>query len=79
MKTLAVLAVVLGAGLLGTSAQAAMTPSAISGATSGIEMAGIVCGPGMHLRGPVCVRNAMVVRKACAIGMHLGPAGLCIR
>lgn len=79
MKTLAVLAVVLGAGLLGTTAQAAMTPAAISGATSGIELAGVVCGPGFHLRGPVCVRNAVVVRRGCAVGMRLGPAGVCIR
>jgi hypothetical protein len=77
MKTLAVLAAVLGAGLLATTAQAAMTPTPISGTAPGIEMAGIVCGAGMHLRGTVCVRN--VVRKACAVGMHLGPAGLCIR
>jgi hypothetical protein len=77
MKTLAVLAVVLGAGLFATTAQAAMTPAPISGATSGIEMAGIVCGPGFHLRGAVCVRN--VVRRGCAIGMRLGPAGVCIR
>jgi hypothetical protein len=62
MKTLALLAVVLGAGMFGTSAQA-----------------GIVCGPGFHLRGGVCVHNVVVVRRACAIGMRLGPAGLCIR
>jgi hypothetical protein len=78
MKTLAVLAVVLGAGLLATTAQAAMTPAPISKAASGIEMAGIVCGPGFHLRGAVCVRNA-VVRRGCAVGMRLGPAGVCIR
>ncbi len=80
MKTLAVLAVVFGAGLLGTSAQAAMTPAPISGAASGIEMAGVVCGPDFHLRGAVCVRNVgVVVRRGCAVGMRLGPAGVCIR
>ncbi len=78
MKTLAVLAVMLGGGLLGTSAQAAMTPAPISGATSGIEMAGIVCGPGFHLFRGVCVRNG-AMRRGCAIGMRLGPAGVCIR
>ncbi len=77
MKTLAVLAVVLGGGLLGTTAQAAMTPAPVSKATPGIEMAGIVCGPGFHLLRGGCVRN--VVRRGCAVGMRLGPAGVCIR
>lgn len=76
MKTLVVLAAVLGAGLFATTSQAAMMPAPVK-ATSGIEMAGIVCGPGFHLWRGVCVRN--VVRRGCAIGMRLGPAGVCIR
>jgi hypothetical protein len=78
MKTLVVLAGILGAGLFATTAQAGMSPAPISGAASGIEMAGIVCGPGFHLFRGVCVRNG-VMRRGCAIGMRLGPAGVCIR
>jgi hypothetical protein len=76
MKTLAILAAALGAGLLATTAQAGMMSAPVSKATPAIELVGIVCGPGMHLRGAVCVPN---VRRACAIGMRLGPAGVCIR
>ncbi|MGO9757510.1 MAG: hypothetical protein ACLPNY_12965 [Roseiarcus sp.] len=76
MKILAVVAAVLGAGLLATTAQAAMMAAPAPSAAPGIERVGIVCGPGMHLARGVCVRN--VVRR-CAIGMRLGPAGLCIR
>jgi hypothetical protein len=76
MKTFAVLAAMLGAGLLATTAQAAMMSAPVSKATPGIELAGVVCGPGMHLRGVVCVRNA---GKVCPVGWHLGPAGVCRR
>ena len=76
MKILAVLAVALGAGLLATTAQAAMTPAPFSKAAPGIELAGVVCGPGMHLVGVVCVRN---VGKVCPVGWHLGVGGVCRR
>ena len=69
----------LSDGGLGARVAALRSPAApISGSTSGIEMAGVVCGVGWHLRGGVCVRNAPM-RRGCAIGMRLGPAGVCIR
>lgn len=73
MKILAVLAAALGAGLLATTAQAAMMSAPVSNAAAGVQLAGVVCGPGMHLKGLVCVPNGV---KACPPGWHLGPEGL---
>jgi hypothetical protein len=80
MKTLAVLAAALGAGLLATAAQAAMMSAPVSKATPGIELAGVVCGPGMHLRAgtAICVPN-VGMGKVCPVGWHLGAGAVCRR
>jgi hypothetical protein len=63
-----------------TTAQAAMSPApARSDSAPNIQMAGVVCGPGFHLNGVVCVRNAAMRVKVCPVGFHLGPAGVCRR
>ncbi len=76
MKKLAIIAVALGTVLAGASAQAAMAPTSLLGVSSNVQSVGIVCGPGMHLRGAVCVRNA---GKVCPVGWHLGAGGVCRR
>ena len=93
MKRLAVLAVAFATVLAGATAQAAIMPAPVLGdATPNVQLVGVVCGPGMHLRGAVCVRNAAVrvvvpgVRvvvpvarvKVCPGGWHL-VAGVCRR
>jgi len=75
MKTLAILAA-LGAGLLATTAQAAILSAPVSTPSSDVQMAGVICGPGMHLVGVVCVRNHV---KVCPMGWHLGVGGVCRR
>jgi hypothetical protein len=80
MKKLVISATMLAAVFGGTMAQAAiLSAPVLNGSTSDIQEAGVVCGPGFHLRGLVCVRNAPVMR-ACPVGWHLGPAGeRCVR
>ena len=66
--------------LAASTAQAAMSPAPARGdSASNIQMAGVVCGPGFHLNGLVCVRNAAMRVKVCPMGFHLGPAGVCRR
>lgn len=80
MKGLGIAAAALTAMLTFTSANAAMAP-VVGNSSSGVQTVGILCGPGEHLHGLVCVPNhphpvvvAPVVReKACPMGWHLGP------
>jgi hypothetical protein len=73
MKQLAILAAAVAATLAVSGAQAAMAPASMSSAATNIQMAGVICGAGMHLHGVVCVPNVV---KACPPGWHLGPEGL---
>ena len=93
MKRFAVLAVAFATVLAGATAQAAILPAPVLGnATSSVQLVGVVCGPGRHLRGAVCGRNAAVVVapavrgvvpvarvKVCPVGWHLGAGGVCRR
>jgi hypothetical protein len=80
MKSLSTLAAVLGLGLLATSAQAAMIKAPIYQATPGVQLAGVVCGPGMHLRAGTAISVPNVgVGKVCPVGWHLGVGGVCRR
>jgi hypothetical protein len=82
MNRTLILAAALATALAGTTAQAAMSPAPALGASSSdIQMAGVVCGPGFHLSGLVCVRNGVAPMRAkvCPVGWHLGPAGVCRR
>jgi len=77
MKGLGIAAAALTAMLTFSSANAAMAP-VVGNSSSGVQTVGILCGPGEHLHGLVCVPNhpapAVVVReKACPPGWHLGP------
>ena len=80
MKALSVFVAALGLGLLATTAQAAMISAPISKATPGVEPAGVVCGPGMHLRAgtAICVPNVGMA-KVCPVGWHLGAGAVCRR
>jgi hypothetical protein len=73
MKQLAILAAAFAATLAVSGAQAAMAPAPISLSAANVQMAGVVCGAGMHLHGVVCVPNGV---KVCPPGWHLGPEGL---
>ena len=78
MKKLVVMAAAFGMVLAGATAQAAMSPAPLLGnSSSDIQKAGVICGPGFHLVGVVCVRNVAV--KVCPVGWRLGPAGVCRR
>ena len=80
MNKLLILAAGFATVLAATTAQAAMSPvPALGSSTANIQMAGVVCGPGFHLNGLVCVRNAAMRVKVCPVGFHLGPAGVCRR
>jgi len=78
MKGLGIAAAALTAMLTFSSANAAMAP-VVGNSSSGVQTVGILCGPGEHLHGLVCVPNRPVVRevvvheKACPPGWHLGP------
>ena len=74
MKGLGIAAAALITMLAATSANAAMAP-AIGNSSADVKLAGILCGPGEHLHGLVCVPNRPAVR-ACPPGWHLGPDGL---
>jgi len=71
MKTLVILGAAFAAVLAGTTAHAAMSPAPTLGNSApNIQLAGVVCGPGFHLNGLVCVRNAMAPArvKVCPVG-----------
>ena len=80
MNKLLILAAGFATLLAATTAQAAMSPAPTPGDSApNIQMVGVVCGPGFHLAGLVCVRNAAMRVKVCPVGFHLGPAGVCRR
>jgi hypothetical protein len=78
MKRLVIIAAAFTTILAGATAQAAMLSApALGNSAPNIQLAGVVCGPGFHLNGLVCVRSAVApVRvKVCPVGWHLGPEG----
>ena len=78
MKRLTILAASFALVVAATAAQA-MTPAPL-GLSSDVQKAGVICGPGMHLAGVVCVPNhPVVMRRACPLGWHLGVGGVCRR
>ena len=79
MNRTLILAAAFATALAGTTAQAAMSPApALGNSAPNIQMVGVVCGPGFHLNGLVCVRNAVAPAhvKVCPVGWHLGPEGV---
>ena len=72
MKRLAIAAAALATMFAAGSANAGMTP--VVGSASDVQQAGIICGPGMHLAGLVCVPN-----RRCPPGWHVGAGGACRR
>jgi uncharacterized membrane protein len=61
MKQLAMLAAAFAATLAVSGAQAAMAPAPLSSSAANVQMAGVICGGGMHLHGVVCVPNGVKV------------------
>ena len=79
MNKLLIIAAAFAAILAGTTAQAAMLSAPALGTPApDIQLAGVVCGPGFHLDGLVCVHNAVAPArvKVCPVGWHLGPEGV---
>jgi hypothetical protein len=74
MKRLGIAAAALATMLAAPSANAAMAP-VIGKSSPGVQFAGVICGPGMHLQGIACVPNRPMAR-ACPPGFHLGPEGV---
>ena len=85
-KKLTLSALIVGSMISFAAAGRAMpVDSAASVPSLPVTKTGIICGPGMHLAGVVCVPNRRVVvvaprRRVCPPGWHWGPAfARCVR